>query len=65
MVKLYTRTSVFSNAPTKAEALSKLKTHYKGLNYKVHKVTNWYGGKKGDKVGKSYWFDLKLIDTTR
>jgi hypothetical protein len=65
-----TRSSVFEVAPTKAKALSKLRQHYKALNYTIKKVNSWYGGKptiyhKGSSMGRNYWFNLTLKDIER
>jgi hypothetical protein len=51
-------TDEFVNAPTKKEALKKLKFYYRNL-YKVEKVKNWRKS-KGDKYGDNYWFDLEV-----
>jgi len=56
--KIIHHNSVFINAPTKAEALKKLRQYYKWAG--TVKVRRWYGGKTGDKYGKNYWFDIDL-----
>lgn len=49
--------SLFTNAPTLAEAKKKLRYFHTRRTHGSKMVfTSHYGGKTGDKYGKNYWF---------